>query len=216
MSLNCRHLTLGAILGVLTLVIAPLAADDKDQAQARRKACTFTNDYYGITMLKPDKKEWAFLTSQEWSRYFQGGGDDVGFFLGRWVNADADRTEEHPHLSVYCVDIGKGYFESMGKKGLAKALQEYWLEKQYKDIKNLKEAKSTKEYKFSAGKSVSHFEFDGVSQKYGGAVHTLCICHKFDKFGFLILLDCAPGDQKKFAQEIKFLWDNLKFKEKGD
>lgn len=214
MSIPVRCFALAITLGAITLAMAPLTADDKDARAAKIKECTFKSDYYGASVLKPDKKEWKFLTQLEWSGRFQGGGDDVAFFLAHFDSADADPKTDNANISIYCLDIGKDYFDSMGKKGLAKAIQEYWLEKQYKNIKNLKEATSTKQYRFSKGKSVTHFEFDGESQKYGGAIHTLCICFKFSKFGFLILMDCAPGDQKKFAKEIQSVWDNMVFTEK--
>ncbi|MBI3097452.1 MAG: hypothetical protein HYY93_04285 [Planctomycetes bacterium] len=214
MSIPIRAVALALTLGAVTLIVGPLSADDKDAREAKLKECTYKNDYYGVTAIKPDKKEWRFLTERDMDEFFVGGGDNVGFALVKLPSSDAELRDAE--LFLACGELDKNYFDYYGKKGLAKAIQENMLDKDYKDIKNLKEATNTKEYRFSAGKNVSHFTFDGVSKKYGNPRHVLIICHKFGKFGFWLRLDTVPGDQKKYAKEIKYVWDNIRFEEKKD
>lgn len=198
------------LLAIAAFFLVPLSADDKGAKEAKDRENTFTNEQYGVTVKKPDAKEWKFVADNEMASYFSGDTSEIIFAVVKHSTPDANPETEPPQVVIYGSELDKGYFESYGKKGLAKAIMENMLEKSYKDVKNLQEVKSSKEFKFSKGKAVSTFSFDGVEKKSKAPRHVTIILHKTSDFGFIFVMGCAAGDDKRFAKDTKYIWDNMK------
>jgi len=171
-----------------------------------RDSRTFKNDTYGCDAVKPEAAEWTAVLGGDQDKLFREGADVI-FCFARYSTPTPDKSKDNPMIMFYAMPLDIGYFDKYGKKGLAKEIYKVSFEKDYKDVKDLQEAKNMT-YKFG---KVSEFSFTGVNTKYGNPRTERVMCFKNHGAGYLIVATGLPDMMKKFDKEVQYIIDNLKF-----
>ncbi len=198
------------VLWALVLTIAgSLVASAEDMKT--RESRTVTNDTYGATAVRPEAAEWQIVQGGDIDKYFQQGAEVIACFA-RFSTPTPDKAKDNPMILFYILPLDVGYFDKYGKKGLAKEIYKESFQKDYKDVKDLKDAEN-KTYKFG---KVAEFSFTGVNTKYGNPRTEVVACLKEKRNGYMIITSGLPDMMKKYAAEVKYIMDNLKFVEPKD
>lgn len=193
-----------ALWAVVLTIASSLVASAEDMKT--RESRTVKNEIYGCSAVRPEAAEWQIIQGSEIDKYFVQGADVIVCFA-RFSTATPDKTKDNPMIFFYVTPLDVGYFDKYGKKGLAKEIYKVSFEKDYKDVKDLSE---TKNVNYPFGK-VAQFGFTGVSVKYGNPRTVQVGCFKNGRQGYIIDVDGLPDMVKKYAAEVKYLMDNLKF-----
>lgn len=194
----------GTPVALVLVFVASLAARAEDMKT--RESRTVKNDTYGCSAIRPESAEWQIVQGGDLDHIFQQGADVILCFA-RYSTPTPDKVKDNPMIILYVEPLSVDYFDKYGKKGLAKEIYKVSFEKEYKDVKDLNEAKNVT-YKFG---KVAEFSFTGVNTKYGNPRTERILCFKNGRQGYLIDATGLPDMVKKYDADVKYFLDNMKF-----
>ncbi|MEK7466793.1 MAG: hypothetical protein AAB074_05190 [Planctomycetota bacterium] len=193
----------------------PVAAEDP-----KTDMDLFDNTTYGIKVWKPKgKDQWKIVGEGAWDKDFAEKG---AFILQKWAadNKDGDSSKSPPLVQIYCTrystqekyKIGDWEGTPSSTKGFAKAIYDVWMEREYKNPKNVKE---TDKVAYPCG-SMYAFSCYAEHKKYGGSFFVrLLVCKADGKNTYTFGVYCPPGEEKMdgkhSGEEIELVLKSIKF-----